>query len=199
MNLAYHFKQLSLWIEYNVRYFSNTPWDTGISPPELVEFIHNHTPGRVLDLGCGTGTNLVTLAKNGWEVVGVDFAVKGVAAARRRFKHEGIKGQVMYGDVTDLHELNSKFDLILDIGCFHGLSEQGKLKYITNVQRLLSDDGFLLMYARYMLTEEKPGMQEIDILHFSDGMTLIDRHECVDGRKRKSVWLTFMNGLGRSS
>ena len=43
-------------------YFRDPPWDTNISPPELLDFINRHPPGRVLDLGCGTGTNVITLA-----------------------------------------------------------------------------------------------------------------------------------------
>ena len=32
------------------------PWDTGVSPPELLSFIDTHTAGRAIDLGCGTGS-----------------------------------------------------------------------------------------------------------------------------------------------
>ncbi|MEW6615857.1 MAG: methyltransferase domain-containing protein [Thermodesulfobacteriota bacterium] len=57
------------------RYFrGQTPWDTNITPPEVMEFIQKTSPGRALDLGCGTGTNGITLARHGWKVTGVDFA-----------------------------------------------------------------------------------------------------------------------------
>ena len=61
---------------YTLFYLKDPPWDTGITPPELLEFITNHVPGSALDLGCGTGTNAITLTKNQWEVIGIDF-VKG--------------------------------------------------------------------------------------------------------------------------
>ena len=44
---------------FNLWYYFNPPWDTGITPPEVVEAIDGPEalrPGRALDLGCGTGT-----------------------------------------------------------------------------------------------------------------------------------------------
>ena len=62
-------------IYFNLLYlFTRPPWDTGVSPPELYDFIENHEPGRAIDIGCGTGTNVITLAQAGWQVTGVDFA-----------------------------------------------------------------------------------------------------------------------------
>jgi hypothetical protein len=43
--------------------FGVKPWDSGISPPELVKVVEGGDalrPGRAIDLGCGTGTNCST-------------------------------------------------------------------------------------------------------------------------------------------
>src|SRR5512141_3185778 len=93
-------KRLTRWMRFNLMYFGSPPWDTGITPPELREFIRRHQPGKVLDLGCGTGTNLISLAQAGWRVVGVDFALKAVEEARKKLKAAGLEGRVIRGDVT---------------------------------------------------------------------------------------------------
>ena len=72
---------------YERRYRRGTaPWDTGVTPPEVVELIEgDHPPtGRALDLGCGTGTNVAYLAAHGFEVVGIDFSRPAIERARAR-------------------------------------------------------------------------------------------------------------------
>src|SRR6185437_311945 len=62
-------------------------WDSGISPPELLASIQGPEalpPGRAFDVGCGTGTNSLTLAATGWHVLGVDFAAPAIAQAQAK-------------------------------------------------------------------------------------------------------------------
>ncbi|MFQ6101503.1 MAG: class I SAM-dependent methyltransferase [Anaerolineae bacterium] len=64
--------KIESWL-FDLQYLlGRSPWDTGVTPPEVVELIASgdFPPGRALDLGCGTGTNGITLARHGWEVVG---------------------------------------------------------------------------------------------------------------------------------
>ena len=63
------------------------PWDTGVPPTELVALVEGQDglrPGRAVDLGCGTGTNVVYLSRHGWEVTGVDMVGHALTVARRR-------------------------------------------------------------------------------------------------------------------
>ena len=68
----------------------NTPWDTGVTPPEVIRLVQSGElmPGRAVDLGCGTGLNAIYLVRHGWEVTGVD----GAAAAIRRARGGGSRG-----------------------------------------------------------------------------------------------------------
>ena len=51
----------------------DVPWDTGITPPEIVRVVQELAPGSALNLGCGTGTNVRYLLEHGWQADGIDF------------------------------------------------------------------------------------------------------------------------------
>ena len=47
-------------LTFSLWYYFNPPWDSGISPPELLDFLEGRSSGHAIDLGCGTGTNVIT-------------------------------------------------------------------------------------------------------------------------------------------
>lgn len=186
------FKSFRRWLTFNLFYFGRPPWDTGITPPELMQFIETHAPGKALDLGCGTGTNLLTLAHAGWQVTGVDFAWLAVFMAWQRLRRAGLRAVILQGDVTRLHNLQDSFNLILDIGCFHGLSDSGKQAYQRNLQRLLAGNGTFLIYAHHK-EEDDPGtgIRETDIQRLAEEFELIQREDSTDRFGHAACWLTF--------
>lgn len=175
-------------------YFGQPPWDTGVSPPELLEFIQNHKPGRVIDLGCGTGTNVITLAKAGWQVTGVDFAPRAIKLARQKVKRAGAQAELVVGDVTKLEGIHGPFDFAFDLGCFHTISQDGKPKYLKQLDRILAPDGFWLMYGflKSATVQVGPGLAEADINQISSQLTLLSRRDGSDDNgERASAWFLF--------
>jgi 2-polyprenyl-3-methyl-5-hydroxy-6-metoxy-1,4-benzoquinol methylase len=124
-----------------------TPWDTQVTPPEVMEFIARTPPGKALDLGCGTGTNAITLARHGWRVTGVDFIPKAILAARAKAARSGFAIDFLVESVTDLSGLSGPVDYILDIGCLHALKEEDRTRYAANVSRLLGPQAWYMLYA----------------------------------------------------
>lgn len=171
----------------------NAPWDTGISPPELLSFLRDANPGRALDLGCGTGTNAITMAKRGWQVVGVDFSTLAIWAARRKAYHQGLEIEFLSRDVTELDDLEGPFDLTLDIGCLHGLHPEKRLDYAQGVRLLASPGGYYLLYSFVVQetnsTSTWPTADEIDAL-FSGAFELLSTEYGRD-RERTSAWFKF--------
>lgn len=141
---------------FGLMYLGKPPWDTGISPPELMQFIEAHAPGGALDLGCGTGTNAITLARSGWQVTGIDFAGKAIRNARKKARQAGLKIDFRRGDVSRLRGIAGPFELILDIGCFHSLEARSKERYAASLPQLLVPGGTYLVYA-WMDEEGKIG------------------------------------------
>jgi len=135
-------------LHFQWRYWrGQTPWDTNIPPPEVMEFIAGPTLGKALDLGCGTGTNAITLAHHGWQVTGVDFVPNAIRRARRKAAAAGLKIDFRCADVTDLGMLASPYDYVLDIGCLFTLKEASRMKYADELARLLRPQGWYMLYA----------------------------------------------------
>jgi ubiquinone/menaquinone biosynthesis C-methylase UbiE len=177
-------------------YFGQPPWNTGISPPELLEFIQNHKPGRAIGLGCGTGTNVITLARTGWKVTGIDFAPRAIKIARGKLNQAGAEAELMIGDVTKLHGINDPCDFAFDLGCFHTIPQDGKPKYLIQLDRILAPNGFWLMYGflKPNTAQAGPGLVEADINRISSQMTLISRRDGTDDNdERPSAWFLFQN------
>lgn len=181
-------------IRLSIRYLGTPPWDTQVSPPELLDFMQTHQPGNALDLGCGTGTNCLTLARAGWITIGVDLAWVAIYKAKRRFATEQLSGNFIESDVTRVELPDMAFDLILDIGCFHSLPPLGREVYEENIFRWLKPGGSFLLYGHMTnhKESEKSLITEEQIDQFSTNLTIQSRKDCVDAWHRQTIWLWFM-------
>ena len=181
---------------FNLWYFRKPPWDSGISPPELFEFIDAHPAGRAIDLGCGTGTNVITLAKAGWQVTGVDFAPKAIRIAKQRLRDETLRTDLRVGDVTKLADGSDQYDLALDIGCFHSLTQQGRQDYLTQLDRILASNGFWLVYSflNSNSVPSGPGLAEAEIDGISSRLNLLSRQNGFEKGERPSAWFLYKTG-----
>jgi SAM-dependent methyltransferase len=128
------------------------PWDSGVSPPELVAAVEGPEalkPSRALDLGCGTGTNAIYLARRGWEVTAVDFVDRPLRAARRRAEAAGVSPWFVHGDVTRLPELGigGGYRLLFDLGCYHSIPADRRDGYADGVTAAAAPAAVLLLYG----------------------------------------------------
>ena len=174
-------------------YFGQPPWDTGVSPPELLDFIENHEPGRALDIGCGTGTNVITLAQAGWKVTGVDFAPRAIKLARAKAINAGIHAELLVKDATKLDGISGPFDLAFDLGCFHGIPQKGRAKYLEQLHGILAPGGFWLIYGFLKNNPDQTGtgLAEWDIDQILAHLALIWRRDGFDKGDRSSAWFLF--------
>lgn len=192
-------EKLRRLLRYNLKYLGNPTWDTGISPPELINFLENHAPGRGLDVGCGTGTNLLTMAEYGWHVAGMDIALLPVLKARKKLCVSGYQTDIVMGSATGKRFDKRQFDFVLDIGCFHSLNEKDRELYRGNLQRWLATGGHFLIYAHYRPTPTTSrGVSNQDFEAFGSFLRLqwlTDQNENSPNASsgRPSVWAQFQH------
>lgn len=142
-----------------------TPWDSGITPPELIEAVTGPAappPSRMLDLGCGTGTNCLTLARLGWRTVGIDFVDLAIEKARQKalglaeeITRAGGSVQFIQADVTTLlpPAPEERFSLLLDLGCLNGIPFATRERYARVIAEQAAPGALFLLYAHCPSTE----------------------------------------------
>ena len=85
-------------------------------------------PKTVIDLGCGTGSIALPLAKEGYDVIGVDLSPEMLTEADHKAMEEGVSVRFACQDMTEL-ELGEKVDCILSLcDSMNYLTEDGQLE-----------------------------------------------------------------------
>ena len=109
----------------------NTPWDRPVPQEELIQIIKEYgiTPCNVLDIGCGTGSSSIELARHGYNVTAIDISSKAIDIARSKINSQRVDFKVC--DILS-DNLNSVFDFAIDIGCFHHNFNDKFVKIVSN-------------------------------------------------------------------
>jgi SAM-dependent methyltransferase len=115
--------------------------------PEAAGF--DKTKGlRVLEIGCGLGTDGARFARAGAIYTGVDLTEAAVALARRRFELEGLPGEVRVADAEKLEFADRSFDLVYSHGVLHHTPDAAAA--VREVHRVLAPGGraVVMLYHR---------------------------------------------------
>lgn len=135
----------------------NIPWDTGEPEPELVRFIEEEgiQPGRLIELGCGTGSNSLWLAQQGFDVTAVDIAETALAVAESRVTTESVR--YVQGDVCDFSWDGEAFPWFFDRGCYHVVRRTHVAEYVQTLDRLTTADARGLILTGNAREAHQPG------------------------------------------
>lgn len=128
---------------------NNRPgWDTGYPSTELTKAVNEGEvkPGRAIELGCGTGSNAIYLAQQGFDVTAVDVSPTALERAEEKAQQAGVKIRFLLADVLKLPDLEP-FDFIFDRGCYHGVRRSHAAGYVEAVTRLSKPGTRLLIVA----------------------------------------------------
>ncbi|MFA5189271.1 MAG: class I SAM-dependent methyltransferase [Verrucomicrobiia bacterium] len=114
------------------------PWDTGKPSTQLRLLLESGAvkPCRALDLGCGTGTNAIFLAQQGFNATGVDLSEVAVQRALAKAQTAGVTANFICASVLALPDLGGPFEFVSDIGCFHTLAKDQRNAFVAQVTRV---------------------------------------------------------------
>ena len=133
---------------YEETKYSSLPWFSTRPSPFLVRAVEAGWIGRhdrVLDVGCGAGTNVLWLSRQGLRAIGVDVAPGAISVARSRATAGGARAVFELGEATRLPFPSARFGATLDFGCFHTLPFHLRVPYATEVARVLRPGGSFLL------------------------------------------------------
>jgi SAM-dependent methyltransferase len=103
---------------------------------------------KVLEIGCGLGTDGAQFAAAGANYTGVDLTEAAVELARKRFELFDLSGKFQTADAENLDFANESFDLVYSHGVLHHTPDTAKA--IREVHRVLRPGGraIVMLYHR---------------------------------------------------
>ncbi len=105
----------------------------------LLGDVHNKV---VLDLGCGTGENIVPLAKRGARVIGLDISPELVDLSRQRLRSAGVEAALRVGSAYDTGLPDQSVEVIFCIALIHHLDIAAVRD---EMLRILTRDGVIIL------------------------------------------------------
>lgn len=119
---------------------------------DVVKLLKKKQMRNILDVGCGTGAHLLELAKDGFQVTGIDVSTTAINLARSTFKKQHEVGKFYIGNIhKKLPFKTGSFDAVI---CLRTLNH-GNFKEIKatagEMQRVLKKDGIAYISVQKFL------------------------------------------------
>ena len=139
---TYHTAQVTVGEELNPQ---------GWWVPSLLPFLVTAQVQQVLDVGCGTGGDAVTLAQKGISVTGMDYSQVALAYARAKAKASGVVVDFRQGDMAlPFPFADSGFDAVMSNVALHMFDDQTTRRIIGEMRRVVRPSGLLLLHVNSM-------------------------------------------------
>ncbi len=140
---------------------------------------------RVLEVGCGTGTNLKLYQQAGCEVYGIDLSPSMVKVASKKL---GKQSDIRLGDASKMPYSDGSFDLVIAMLTLHEMSGSIRLPVMNEMVRVMKQEGRLLLvdYHPGPIRFPKGWLYKIIILFF----------EKTAGREHFRNYRDFLAGNG---
>ncbi len=126
------------------------------SSEDLIRFIsinnNKFRKKKILEIGCGTGSNFNLFLDKDADITGVDFSKIAIKKAKKRFKKEISLGRInlIHNDIRNLELKNKKFNFLVDNCTTCCLSYDETKSFYDSINKFLTKNA--LIYIRTFAT-----------------------------------------------
>jgi ubiquinone/menaquinone biosynthesis C-methylase UbiE len=144
-----------------------------------------------LDVGCGTGTLALSMARRGWHAWGVDASEEMVSVAERKRKDAGLTATFIRQDMRELHLprrvrlVTSMFDTLN-----HVLSSDELFATLVRIHSVLQSGGYFMFDLNNEHCYRTLWNQDEEIRHRDFTLVLENSFDAASGKARSMVTLT---------
>ncbi len=133
--------------KYN-KIYSSSNFSEDIRPSQILNLIwKNFLPGsKILDLGCGQGSDSLFLAKNNFFVTAIDssdVAINQIKVKKDEFKLDNL--ELICGDIQDFNIEKNKYQVIICRNVLNFLSKDRTKEIINNLQDKIQSGGYIIV------------------------------------------------------
>lgn len=132
--------------------------------PKLVPF-EQYRGRRVLDIGCGAGTDLIRFARHGARATGVDLSASSIGLAAKNFAFEELHAELLVADGEMLPFRDRAFDLVYAHGVVQYTTDDRLL--VAECRRVLKPGGLAIfqVYNRISWLNALSKVTSVDLEH----------------------------------
>ena len=142
---------------------------------------------RILELCCGTGRLTLPIAKEGYDITGIDYTPSMLAQAKIKASEAGLEISFIEADIRTLN-LPEKYDFIfIPFNSIHHLYKNEDLFKVFNVVKNHLKDGGLFLFDCFnpniqYIVEGGKEQKEIAAYTTGDGREVLIRHYFINGK-----------------
>ena len=132
--------------------------------PNVVDF-SGYTGKKLLEVGCGIGTDLVRFAKGGAEVTGVDLSETALELAGNNARHADVTMRLELANGEDMPFEDDAFDVVYGHGVLQYTAEPKKM--VAECRRVLRSDGvaIFMVYNRVSWLNGLSKLMHVELEH----------------------------------
>ena len=138
---------------------------------------------KILDYGCGAGSNTWYLAREGFDTYAFDGSKSAINKVEKKLEKEKLSAKLLVGDALEI-EIGTKFDCIIDNACIYANTINNIYTMYEKCYKMLKEGGKIFSTGFLTYTTGYGTGEELEINTYQN----IDIG-CLKGRGKAHFWL----------